>query len=31
MALGKTITLYLVDGVPDGRICTYLSNRNGQA
>jgi len=30
MALGKTITMYLVDGVPDGRICTYLSNWNGQ-
>lgn len=30
MTQGKTITMYLVDGVPDGRICTYLSNWNGQ-
>ncbi|MBN1467447.1 MAG: GIY-YIG nuclease family protein [Fusobacteriaceae bacterium] len=29
--LGKTISLYLVNGNPNGIICTYLSNWTGQA
>lgn len=30
MSLGKTITLFLVDGSPNGLMCAYLSNWNGQ-
>ncbi len=30
MKIGRTITLYLVDANPNGLICAYLSNWNGQ-
>lgn len=31
MKTGKLISMYLIDGNPDGIICTYLSNWTGQA